>query len=317
MLTELPILWRYARSLVWPVGQSIVLPAQRVSTPWKPAVLWAIAALAAIAVVAWRRRRSQPLVAVSLLWFPLLLAPSSLIPLVELISEHRMYSASCGLFLVAGALAAGLRERWRARSEAPLLRNWGMPAIAGAVVLALLVLTAARNRVWSSNVSLWRDATEKAPLTWAPHYALADALRLENRCREAIPVYRRALELLPRDLSTLVNLGICEAREGDLATARGRFEAALSLEPSALWAADNLARVEMLAGNDARARQLFEEVLRHDPRDPVALVNLATLAARSGDALTVERLCAQARAVAPQAEGVATCGQRSPAGDVQ
>jgi tetratricopeptide (TPR) repeat protein len=228
---------------------------------------------------------------------------------VELISEHRMYSASCGLFLLAGALAAGLGERWRAPTEAPRLRRWGIPAAAGAVLLALFTLTVARNRVWSSNVSLWRDATEKAPLTWAPHYALADALRLENRCADAIPVYRRALELLPRDVSTLVNLGICEAREGDLGSARVRFETALSLDPSALRAADNLARVEMLAGNDALARQLLEKILRIDPRDTVALVALAELAAKSGDTATVELLCAQAREVAPQAEGVATCGQ--------
>ena len=314
VLTELPILWRYARSLVWPVGQSIVLPAQRVSTPWKPEVLWSLAALLVIAGVAWRRRRSQPLVAVALLWFPLLLAPSSLIPLVELISEHRMYSASCGLFLLAAALAAGLGERWRAVTEAQRLRRWGVPAATGAVLLALLALTVARNRVWSSNVSLWRDATEKAPLTWAPHYALGDALRIENRCKEAIPVYQRALALLPRDVNTLVNLGICEAREGDLGAARIRFENALSYDPSALRAADNLARVEMLAGNDALARKLLEKVLHLDPRDTVALVNLAELAANSGDSALVEQLCAQARAVAPRAEGVATCGRPSASG---
>lgn len=309
-LTELVIFWRYLSLVVFPVAQSIVHPAQRIATPWHPALLAAVAALAAAAAAAWALRRRFPLAVLALLWFPLFLLPSSsLVPLFELMAEHRVYVASCGLFLLAGmgfALAV-------AAAPGPGVRALCFAALA-AVLAVLLAATVLRNRVWADPVTLWRDAAQKAPLTWAPFYALGDALREQGDCAAAIPAYRRAMELLPQEPRARMNLGICLAETRRYEEARQAFEDALRADPGSVQAEDNLGRLALLAGHPEEARQRYLQALQWDARDLVAHLNLALLLeTRDGDTAGALRLCREALAQHPQASVAADCVRRNQA----
>jgi protein O-mannosyl-transferase len=308
-LTELVIFWRYLFLVLFPVAQSIVHPAQRIATPWHPALLAAVAALAAAAAAAWALRRRFPLAVLALLWFPLFLLPSSsLVPLLELMAEHRVYVASCGLFLLAGMGFALLV----AAAPGPGARALCFAALA-AVLAVLFAATVLRNRVWADPVTLWRDAAAKAPLTWAPFYALGDALRDRGDCAAAIPAYRRAVELLPQEPRARMNLGICLAETRRYEEARHEFEDALRADPGSVQAEDNLGRLALLAGHPDEARQRFEQALRWDGRDLVAHLNLAMLETRDGNPAAALRLCSEALAQHPQASAAADCVRRQQA----
>jgi protein O-mannosyl-transferase len=309
-LTELVIFWRYLLLVLFPLSQSVVHPAQRIATPWHPAVLAAGAALAAAAAATWALRRRFPLATLALLWFPLFLLPSSLIPLLELMAEHRVYVASCGLFLLGGlgfarlAAAAADRRGVRALCHAAL----------AALLAVLLGATVLRNRVWADPVSLWRDATEKAPLTWAPFHELGDALRDRGDCAAAISVYRRAVELLPAENRTRMNLGICLAETRRFAEARQVFEEALREDPTSAQAQTNLGRLALLAGHPEEARQRYLQALRWDPRNLVAKLNLALLLeTRDGNPAAALRLCGEVLAEHPQSGVAADCVRRNQA----
>ncbi len=309
-LTELVIFWRYLSLVLLPVAQSIVHPAQRIATPWHPALLAAVAALAVAAAAAWTLRRRFPLAVLALLWFPLFLLPSSsLVPLFELMAEHRVYVASCGLFLLAGMGFALLV----AAAPGPGVRALCFAALA-AVLAVLLAATVLRNRVWADPVILWRDAAQKAPLTWAPFYALADALREQGDCAAAIPAYRRAMELLPQEPRARMNLGICLAETRRYAEARQAFEDALRADPGSVQAEDNLGRLALLAGHPDEARQRYLQALQWDARDLVAHLNLALLAeTRDGNPAAALRLCGEALAQHPQSSVAADCVRRNQA----
>src|SRR5205085_2785003 len=105
--------------------------------------------------------------------------------------------------LVAADLAGALfgRVTWAGR---PAL--W---AIGSSFVIIFGALTFGRNEVWESPTSLWRDAAEKAPDVYAPQYNLADALRREHKCRDALKFYKRATRLVPTEPSGWLGLGIC------------------------------------------------------------------------------------------------------------
>jgi len=278
LCTELPILWRYLRLLLWPAGQSLVHPAQRVASPWEAKVLLAAVAILVVATLAWRLRRRLPLLAFGLVWFGLFLAPSStLIPLVELMAEHRVYLASCGIFLVAGAGAGRLAGWWRERDRQPRLAAHALVAI---VVAALGVATMARNQVWADPVTLWSDAAAKAPLTWAPHYALGDALRGRGDCTAAIAAYQRAVELRPDDPRARVNLGVCLGTVGRHVEAEQALRAALAVDPGSVDARNDLGWLANLQRRPDLAARWFREALEHDPNDVTAHMNLAVLAER-------------------------------------
>lgn len=113
-------------------------------TPWT--TLGAIVLLAAlIMIAAWLRKR-RPLVSLGIGWFfAAQLLTATIIPL-ELVYEQRMYFASIGVLLAAGALLLGLR--WKI----------AMPILRGFVVVVALswfaVATNLRAREWANPLRL-------------------------------------------------------------------------------------------------------------------------------------------------------------------
>ena len=95
-------------------------------------------------------RRAAGGVSFGVVWFLLLLVPSSALVMLdrgEPMAEHRVYLASCGLFLAAG-LAAGRLWEW-VPADRRILR--GVLAISlVAIVVSLAGRTVLRNAVWDS-----------------------------------------------------------------------------------------------------------------------------------------------------------------------
>jgi tetratricopeptide (TPR) repeat protein len=290
--TQAVVFWRYVRLLVLPYGQSLIHPAQSIVHPVDPRVLAALAALVAAAVVGWRARARYPLAVLGGCWFVAALAPSSLVPLHELMSEHRLYLGAAGLAI---AVASGW-ALWQARWQ---WRPWARVAFTAAT-LALFSLTVARNRVWADEVGLWGDAAAKAPLTWMPNYAFAEALRRRDGCAAALPAYRRALELDPRSGSTLTNLGTCLAALRRYSDAEPLLERALALEPRSPNLLNNLGQLARLTGRPEVARRRFAGALEIDPRHVPTRLSLAALEESSGHRAEALRLCREAAELAPE-----------------
>src|SRR5262245_30415147 len=246
LMTQFRVIWLYAGLFFLPRGLSLVHEVPELPSFGDAGALWAAlagAGLLAVALLAWRLRRFEPRAAFGVLWFLILLIPSSAIPLPELAAEHRTYLAGCGLALaVAALLGRGLPAL-----ALPPARERTAAVLASAAILAALSLaTAARNRVWSDPVALWADAARKAPRVFAPHYQLGDALRVRGECAAAIPAYARALELVPDHLDARNHLGICLAETGHLAEARQVFESLLARDPGYERARNNLRTLSAL-----------------------------------------------------------------------
>jgi tetratricopeptide (TPR) repeat protein len=273
LATQLTILWRYVALLIVPRGFSVVHPAEPVASLADPAFVASALALAAGAVAAWRWRRRAPVAVLGAIWLLVVLAPSSsLVPLNELMAEHRVYLAAVGFFLALGALAGRL---WARLAAAPARR---MLAIGCCVVLvALTALTIGRGRVWADEVSLWAEAAERAPRAWASHFFLAEAMRRRDGCAAALPSYRTAIALRPEHESAHLRIGVCLADAGNAAEARSEFETALALDPSSSQALDYLGRIAGNAGDYDLARRYFERAVAANPNDVTALLDLAKL----------------------------------------
>jgi hypothetical protein len=113
-------------------------------TPWT--TLGAIVLLAALIVIAVWLRKRRPLVSLGIGWFfAAQLLTATIVPL-ELVYEQRMYFASIGVLLAAGALLLGLR--WKI----------AMPFLRGFVVLIALlwfaIATNLRAQEWSNPLRL-------------------------------------------------------------------------------------------------------------------------------------------------------------------
>ena len=305
LLTQAIVIWRYVGLLVWPVGQSLMHSVHRVVTAADPLGWIAIVGLVLVMTAAIRFRRSHPVFGFGLLWFLIVLAPSSsVVPLREGMAEHRVYLASAGFFM---AVAAGL-QLWRRI----IPRSW-MPGLATATIgVVLCGLTMARNRVWSDPVALWSEATLRAEGMWEPHYALADSLREAGQCAAAVSEYEQVVAMRPEHRDAHTNLGICLAQTGRRQDAEPEFRRALEIDPSFARGYTNLGALALLGGDPVRARDAYLEAIVKDPDNVLARMQLASLYETTfHDYHAAARMCGEARLLAPATPGVVECVERN------
>jgi Flp pilus assembly protein TadD len=174
-----------------------------------------------------------------IVWFFVTLSvESSLIPIVDVIFEHRVYLPSVGFF-VAVSTAGALISR-----SADPARPTRILVVAGALLaLALSVATFQRNKVWADELSLWSDATRKSPYKSRPHTNLGFALMTRGQMEPAIEHYLTALKIDPSNTEAHNNLGIAYSRIGKVEQAFAHLSRSIQLRPDYAEARSNLGAV--------------------------------------------------------------------------
>jgi len=233
--------------LVWPSGLAIVYPTARQQGLPPVSGLVALAtgaALLAVAVLAARAGRPRGCLLTGWLWFLGMLFP--LIGWVPygLRVMHDRY-AYVPMIGIAVAVSFGAAD-WIARRRVHRTV---------AIVTAVATLLAC-GVVSFQQAAVWRDS-----LTLFDHALAATE-------RNAIVHFYRGNTLVGR---------------GDLAAARGEFEAALAIQPDYAQALQNLGQLQLRLGNPRRALPLLERAVALQPRWARALTNLAAAQWSSGD----------------------------------
>jgi hypothetical protein len=221
-LTQARAIFVYLQLAILPRGQSVDhdFPISR-SPLHYGAALWALL-LAALVLLAIRRRREWPLTCFGLLFFLVALAPtSSIVPILDPLVERRMYLPLVGLILIAC--------EWASRIRLPLSTKWALAAVA-MPVLALACYE--RNRAWSVPTKLFIDAAEKSTANARPYLNLTEMAVREGRCGDALPYLQRADRLFPRLAQVQVAWSWALECLGRREEALQRLLAARSMQPS-------------------------------------------------------------------------------------
>jgi hypothetical protein len=240
--TQAEVWWRYLFLWFVPVGLSLVHASGSTPLAWLslvslPAALWLLFRLPAPARFGG-------------LWFLILLLPSSVLPLMQPMAEHRVYEALAG-----AALASAL-----------LLEKLPRPKLAAALVLALLgTATVLRVQLWRQPAELWEDAARKAPREWLARYGLGEALRQRGEFSRAAGEYTVAMSLKPGDPRARRNRAICWAHLGRLDEAEAELMALLAQAPKDATLHYNLGLLERQRGQLEAARTHWLEALEQDP----------------------------------------------------
>jgi tetratricopeptide (TPR) repeat protein len=269
-LTQPWVLLHYAAMFVAPVSLSAdtdwtVLPG--LSDPRAWAGFAFVAATLLVAVRASNEARSRP-IAFGLLWFFVALAPtSSVVPLAEVLNDHRLYFPFVGLALAAacagGILFHGLTDR------SPLART----ALVGAALVLLAahgVGTYLRNRVWRSEETLWADVVAKSPGNARGWMNFGLGKMAKGQWDEAERAYGRALALAPYYGYAHVNLAILLGSTGRPAEAERHFRLGIQYFPGVPSFRFFFARWLHGVGRDAEAIGLLREAIAGAPAEAAA-----------------------------------------------
>jgi protein O-mannosyl-transferase len=230
-LVALEAIRRYVLLLVNPHGQTIFHEVGGFSGIGEPRALLAVVSVMALALFAWSTRHRSRVAAFGVVWFLLLLAPSAALTMLdqgEPMAEHRVYLASCGLFLAAGDGVGRLRD-WSLRTG-----GWAgalVPVGLTVALVGLAVQTVARNEMWRSPIALWQESVTLAPKHYRPRLLLGEALQEAGRRDDAIAEYKTAIQLRPKDPTGHVKLAAVLVTMGRTEEARQEFSRVLELDP--------------------------------------------------------------------------------------
>ncbi|GFO65403.1 tetratricopeptide repeat protein [Geomonas paludis] len=334
LMTQFGVVATYLRLLLLPVGQNFDYdyPLQKVFLA--PAVLLPLALLLALAGLGgWLlfRSRRDPrcaplaLVGFGIWWFFITLSvESSVVPIDDLIFEHRAYLPSVG-FLVAAV--TGVFFLLPRRAGAPVATSRPAVAILALLVTASAAAAYARNTVWETPVSLWRDAVSKSPAKHRPHFslgvALADTLppwhtddvnvmlqpmdaRQNEVLGEVVREFQTAIKLDPQSGAAHTFLGGALLVQKRYREAADALTTAARLEPNDGRPHAFMGQVLEAQGDLAGARRKYQEAIALEPSAQYAHLFLALLHLRERRHAEALAEFETAYALSPRADLIAT-----------
>jgi tetratricopeptide (TPR) repeat protein len=129
------------------------------------------------------------------------------------------------------------------------------------------------------------DGIAKIDVPAVEFYKLFDQafdLAAAGQFDEAIPKWRRALELTPESAAANLNLGIALAETGELDSAIERYGKALEIQPDYAEVHNNMGSALARTGRLEEAIEQYQASIRIDPESAEAYNNLAVAQVRAG-----------------------------------
>ncbi len=230
------------------------------------------------------KARKWPLISYCILFFFLNhLIESTIFPL-ELVFEHRNYLPSMLFFVPFSFLA------WKGISYFSYKKSMRFILVAF-IILVLIGLghsTFMRNFIWNREVSLWIDATEKAPNLFRPWHNLGNAYSSLNKREVALSCYRKALTKKSINQKgakclTFFDMAFEYHKMGKLDKALHYYQSAESVNPSFADSYNNKGALLLSEGLIDEARQELEKAIKYDKKHSNAYSNLGRLLLRKGE----------------------------------
>lgn len=321
LLTQFRVIVTYLRLLILPVNQNIEYDYPMYTSALDPRVILSfifllavfVSAAYALYIAAIRRRPLLLLASFGVVWFFVTVSiESSIIPIKDVIFEHRLYLPLFGAALTFSAGAFYAAER--------LLPGGNISRRAVIIILLTAVPLGAaaymRNSVWENEVTLYEDAVRKSPDKERARYNLAWAYQTRGQTDKALTQYIEDLRLDPKKEKAHYNIAVIYQTRGDGSEALKHFIEAVKLNPANAIAYYNMALIYQArgdtknailsnlqavninpgyedahynlawaygeAGDDADAVAHFKEVIRLNPKSADAFYNLGLIYRKAG-----------------------------------
>lgn len=272
-LTQFGVLCTYLRLMFLPYGQTLDYDYPIQSNLMGVSVLMPLMMLVLIGIFMVKLFKKNRLLCFSIAWFFITISiESSIIPLSDVINEHRLYIPMMGFCLFVG---------------------WGFYLLMGrqfqlyrilmvGILIACSLLTYRRNQLWASEPLFWQDVIAKAPAKVRPVINLANYYEDQGNCEEAIRYALKAVEMDPGVAQTYDILGLCHAKMGNRQKAVTYFNKAIAVNKEYVKAYNNLAVVYDQMNNLKSEIEILKQAIRIKPDYHAAHANLGIAYGKSG-----------------------------------
>lgn len=216
---------------------------------------------------------------------------STILPLDDLIFEHRVYLPSIGFFLALSALVEIIRSK--VNKAGGIILSMAMVFL----ILGWSGATYARNTVWRDNLVLWSDAAAKSPGNFRPHLVLGRLLKNERKYAEATQELETAVRINPLSLDGWSELAGVYIEQGNNEMALLMLDKAALGVPKNRDSLDALASRYLQIDRFAEAEDILRKAIRLNSEN--ALLGLGSLYMRQGRFDESVEVLSRARSLAP------------------
>jgi len=287
LFTEFRVIVTYVRLLFMPVNQNLDYDYPIFLSFLSQSVFLSLLFLLSILILGiylfYRYRKTAShviLVSFGIFWFFIALSvESSVVPIADVIFEHRLYLPSVGFFIAL--ITSIFWARNTIRTTMSVAGKAVVPILTG-IVFILSGSTYIRNGVWTDRIGFWEDVVRKSPEKARPHTVLAIAYSEKGRFSEAIREDQTAIRLDPDYAYAHINLGAIYGSLGRFEEAIGEFQAALKLNPDHVEARNNLGVAYYRQGRFNEAEGELLAAIKLSPKRADTHMNLGALYAAQG-----------------------------------
>lgn len=265
LCTQFTVILLYLKMVIMPIGLNIDHDYPMKNGFFEDATPIAFCLLLGAIILAVTYRKKHKLLSFGILWFFVALSvESSIIPIRDAMFEHRVYLAFPGISILLSLIL----------TQTMPIKKTGKIFICGAIILGCTVISYSRAKVWTSELSLWQDASQKAPHNARAWNNYGNALFASGDKDLAAEAFQKAINVNPEYARPYCNLGKLYAEKGDLAKSEKLFLKSIELDPNFAEPHNNLAINYAARGDMEKGIRHFQRSLEINPNIPHTHYNL-------------------------------------------
>ncbi|MFA6320300.1 MAG: tetratricopeptide repeat protein [Candidatus Omnitrophota bacterium] len=189
LMTQFGVIVEYMKLLIVPVSQNVDHDYRVALSFTQPQVFMPMTALIFVLIIGVKTFSKYKLISFGIFWFFITLLPeSSVIPIADVMFEHRLYLPMLGYSVFLAGLIYYALERTGIKTVKTVMM---------CLVIIYCAMTYSRNFVWQSEVSLWDDAVRKSPAKSRVYNNRGYAYLEKDRFDLAIKDFDKAIALEP------------------------------------------------------------------------------------------------------------------------
>ncbi len=192
LATQMKVIPKYFQMMVMPIGLSIDHGIKAVETTGEPGVILGSLFILSVIGLAVFFSKKIPFLSFGIFWIFISLAvESSIIPIRDVMFDHRMYLALAGFSIALWTLLFRILNK----------KTKLFYTITIVTLIALTGATIARNKVWQDKVGIWEDVTKKYLAHTRGWHSAGRALLSVNSSNvpKIIRYYEKAYTLSPHN----------------------------------------------------------------------------------------------------------------------
>ena len=262
LLTQFSVIVKYIQLLIVPANQMVDYSFPISQSFFELRTIGSFVLLAALLALAIYLYKKNRIVSFGIFWFFITLAiESSIIPINDVIYEHRTYLPSFGYFIIITTiLYYYLGEKHR----------YTLMILLSVIIGIHSILTFERNKTWKDDLTLWTDNIEKAPDCPRPYSLRGHAYFDLGDYEKALSDFTKSIQLNPNFADPYLNRGNTYGTLKEWDKSIADFSKAIELDPMLVMSYKNRGKTYAAIQQWDKAVADFTKAIEINPYDAEA-----------------------------------------------